>query len=462
MPDPNSTYRVKCPGCGAILKVKAKSAGKIVNCPRCERRMQIGPPPKPKAPVATYGGSPGYYGSTTPSSYAAPPHHPHSYRKSSNSNSGLAYIIVPLIVVGILGLLAIPVGIFWSLGYFHNGGGGGNQSVAQAEASTVEPAGDVPPAVVPQEPAPKEPVVAESLPSDPTNGGGVAGANTNEESKLDLPPLPTPRADSETGAKVYDLKDVTSVRSRMRMRIYVPAGEHPNGSLPCVFVAPAGTPLLHGADIGEEDNMLEIAPFVRSGMAVACYSIDGGMPENGPQPGSSRYMARLSDAFKSFVQADSGVINGKHTIDRVLHSLPEVDRTKLYTTGHSSAATLSLLLAAKDRRISKCIACAPITDLNSRFDGILEQGGMERVLVGLRGYLSSGSPSTYSAQFRCPVWIGHAKDDDNVPFSESDRFVRQLRGQGVEVTFDSPESGGHYQEMLQAAIPKAIDWLKAN
>ncbi len=58
-------------------------------------------------------------------------------------------------------------------------------------------------------------------------------------------------------------------------------------------------------------------------------------------------------------------INGQAAIDYVLSRFPLVDREKIYTWGHSSAATLALLLAAKDPRVKRCIAMAPVTSLKS-------------------------------------------------------------------------------------------------
>ncbi|EMI21396.1 hypothetical protein RMSM_01638, partial [Rhodopirellula maiorica SM1] len=55
--------------------------------------------------------------------------------------------------------------------------------------------------------------------------------------------------------------------SRMTMRVYIPAGTHTNQSLPCVLVAPAGTPLIHGVNIDPNLSYYdETLPYAEAGM----------------------------------------------------------------------------------------------------------------------------------------------------------------------------------------------------
>ncbi len=237
----------------------------------------------------------------------------------------------------------------------------------------------------------------------------------------------------------------------------MPAGNHQPGTLGCVFLAPAGTPLLHGVKIGQEDNMEEIVPYVKAGFVVSIFDLDGDMPEGlSPEQGRAYFQA-IQSAYDRFVKADAGVLNGKLAIDFVLARVPEVDPKKLYTSGHSSAATLSLLLAAKDKRISKCIAFAPITDLNSRIGDLASDPSAMAWFKNFKEYCKTGSPITYASQYRCPIFILHAMDDDNEPFVSTQRFVSKLNRQSV--TFVQERRGGHYAPMVKVGLPKAIKWL---
>ncbi len=53
--------------------------------------------------------------------------------------------------------------------------------------------------------------------------------------------------------------------------------------------------------------------------------------------------------------------------------------------------------------------------------------------------------------------MAHAKDDDNVPFAESQRFVNEHKGQGGDITFLDMPRGGHYTEMLELGMQKQLN-----
>lgn len=273
-----------------------------------------------------------------------------------------------------------------------------------------------------------------------------------------LPPLPPSSKVSGTELRVHDVRFTGPTQRTMHARIYMPKGTHAAASLGCIFTAPAGTPLLHGVDIGFEDNMEEILPYVNAGFVVTIFDMDGVMPDLLSPDMGRIYFSALKSAYDDFVKAEAGVLNGKSAIDYVLASVPEVDPKKLYSSGHSSAATLSLLLAAKDDRISKCIAFAPITDLNSRFGDMANDRTVKQYLSNLKEYSRTGSPITYASQYRCPLFILHAMDDQNEPFESTKRFVSMLSGPSV--TFVQERRGGHYDPMVKVGLPKAIDWLK--
>jgi dipeptidyl aminopeptidase/acylaminoacyl peptidase len=196
-------------------------------------------------------------------------------------------------------------------------------------------------------------------------------------------------------------------------------------------------------------------------MITISFDIDGAMPTNVSPANGAAYMRALSQAYSSFVASEAGVFNGKLAINFALARLPMADPNRLIIWGHSSAATLSLLLASKDSRISRCIAMAPITDLKPRLGDILTQEpAMGKFLPNFDTYISTGSPITHVSKLQCPVFIAHAKNDDNAPFEETKVYVEALRKAGGKVTFLELEKEGHYEPLLQAAVPKALEWLQ--
>lgn len=220
--------------------------------------------------------------------------------------------------------------------------------------------------------------------------------------------------------------------------------------LPCVVIAPAGTRLFHGIGVGEGDSP-EHLPYVRAGYAVVTYSLDGELDEQ--KLDNNRAVQRAQSAF---IAAEGGVNNGKSAITYALSRL-HVDPKRIIVAGHSSAATVALQLAAADPRVTACIAYAPCTDLEARLSEALPL--LELINPGARAFYTSRSPKNNLEKLRCPVFLFHARDDSNVPFSDSDRFVQALQRAGGKVTFATADTGDHYESMIREGIPAAQKWL---
>src|SRR5205823_3064684 len=126
--------------------------------------------------------------------------------------------------------------------------------------------------------------------------------------------------------------------------------------------------------------------------------------------------------------------------------------------GHSSAATLALLVAADDQRVKACAAFAPVTDVEARVGrpAIAQFAG---AVPGFDEFMKSSSPRSHLAELKCPVFLFHAKDDTNVPIGESARFAADLKRTNPRVTFVEVPRGGHYDSMIREGIPKAIEWF---
>jgi dienelactone hydrolase len=292
-------------------------------------------------------------------------------------------------------------------------------------------------------------------------GAPEAGFAVSKAKIPSFPELPAPRVLRPWGASVYfvDLgrepANGSGPGERMKMRVYLPRGAHADKSLGCVLVAPAGTTLLHGNDMDDDNYHAETLPYVLAGYAVVFYSLDG--PLNNRDKATDAQMAAAYDKFKA---AKAGVLNGRNALEFVLAKLSQVNPDRIYCAGHSSAATLSLLLAAHEPRIKGCIAYAPATDLEERLKPVMDDGASRRLLSGLRDFVTRSSPKTHADKLNCPVFIHHARDDGNVPFRSTESFVNRLRDSGKQVEFSISNHGGHYNSMLNPGIPRAIAWLR--
>jgi len=200
-----------------------------------------------------------------------------------------------------------------------------------------------------------------------------------------------------------------------------------------------------------EDDRREHLPYVKAGYAVVAYSLDGAFDRHSA--------ASEVRAIESFRDAHAGLDNEKTAVDYAIKNIPQIDASKLYVAGHSSAGTMALLAAEHDHRFLGCIAYAPRCDVG----GELEQDEREALssrIDDFDKFLSSCSPTTHATAITCPVFLFHSDDDETVPTSDVEGFARKLRTADSSVTYCHVNSGGHYDSMLSDGIPQAITWLQ--
>ncbi len=281
----------------------------------------------------------------------------------------------------------------------------------------------------------------------PAFGFGPAASS----SPAGMPPL-GPAMQVADGVVMHEIQ-LPSPRGSSKIRIFLPA-KQPHGKLSCVFVAPAGTPLIYGNTLGTfgEGDEKEQIPYAQAGFAVVAYSIDGDVQDTNNEN-------QIVQGMREFKAANGGTDNTKEAVDYALARIPNIDPARLYTAGHSSAGTLSFQAARTDSRIAACIAYAPATDIEARFGGKLSL--LDGAVPGFSEFLRSISPINNADKLRCPVFLFHADDDGNVPTSDNARFADALRRSNPKVTFARVPSGNHYDSMVRQGIPKAIEWLKA-
>lgn len=277
----------------------------------------------------------------------------------------------------------------------------------------------------------------------------LAGVPTTYTAPATLPPLGPAR---RLAAGIL-WHEVTLARGSMTSKLWIYLPEHPvTPTLPCVFIAPAGTHLYEGMRLSTGDQP-EHLPYVRAGFAVVAYELDGSLPAQGHR---SKDIYIAAQTFKS---ADAGVDNARTAIDYAFARIPNLDHNRIYTAGHSSAGTVSLLVAEHEPRIKACLAYAPVPDVERR----LGHRFIQAVAQGIPDYpefIARSSPINGVTQLRCPVFLFHADDDSNLPTSQVADFAAQLQKTNAHVTFSRVPTGNHYNSMIQQGIPQGIAWLQ--
>ncbi len=416
--------RIACTQCATELLVPDSVAGKAARCPGCQATVKVPlyfkakPIATPKlaptnSPSHAYVQTPAYQPTYSyPTSGAVKSKKSKSKRTSTSSGSGAGLRIL-MIAMGCIGVLLVG-GMVLAVGM---------AMVGQQTIATLSPA---------------------SIPVPQLPDLGIA----------------TPIPGTNSTFQFIQIKQGSGPGQTMQFRVYLPAAQSPVQSIPCVLLAPAGTNMLHGNPLDGDDYHDEALPYSEAGMAVVCFSLDGAMTAD-PSAGDRAYGLALSVAYRQFIAAKAGVVNGRNALEFVLAKLPQVNPKMIFTAGHSSAATVSLLMAANEERLAGAIAYAPITDLNIRLKEIASDRSVRSILPGITAYLRTGSPVTYVDRYKCPLFVFQARDDDNEPFQNTEKFVNQLNAKSAKVDFATINSGGHYDAMIHSGIPQAINWIRA-
>ena len=245
---------------------------------------------------------------------------------------------------------------------------------------------------------------------------------------------------------------LTRGEGKSKLWIYRPL-PIPKAKVPCVLIAPAGTDLAQGIALGDGDRD-EHYPYVRAGMVVVAYELDGQSARGNDSDAETIRTAR------EFMAADGGLKNAQDALDYALANVPEVDPSRIYVAGHSSAATVALHVAQNEPRVAACLAYAPATDLRSGMNaGLFRALGAE--IDGYDAFLDGYSPQPNAAKLQCPLFLFHADDDQTIPKAEVTAFADAVRATNSKLTFYEVKSGGHYDSMISQGVPQGISWLRA-
>lgn len=412
---------VNCPNCDKALRLPETALGKRVRCPGCGQPFAA---PRPKAEPEE---EPEEIEELEPVS--APKNRSRQKRdddsprrvrkkKATTPNGGMSLPI--RIAAGVLAFMFV-LGAITSLFSGRN----------------PHPTAQAPPQPPPQAtPAPNTNSAA-NLPTaiPPTTPAGV-------------PELGKSRT-LEPGVLLHEVA-ITSGGTNGQLWIYLP--EQAPAKLPCVLIAPAGSPLFLGMDLAIDDRK-EHVPYVKAGFAVVAYTISGACPN--AERASNQVVVSAAAAFKN---AGAGVSNGRYALDYALAKVPNIDTSRVYAAGHSSAGTLALLLAENEPRIQGCVAYAAVSDVVSHLAPATPT--LSRAIPGFTEFIRNSSPLTHAARLKCPLFLFHANDDTTVPVAQSVRFAAAVQGSNARVKLTRAPNGGHYESMIRQGIPQGISWLK--
>lgn len=224
-------------------------------------------------------------------------------------------------------------------------------------------------------------------------------------------------------------------------------------SSPCVIIAPAGSNLLSGRDLGGGDHP-EALPWAQAGYVVVQVALPGAMADE-----EEITNAEIKRTFAAFSAARAGLGCIEQVLAYVKQELPEVDPKRIATVGHSSAGTLALLAAESNPEIKACVAFAPCTDVAEfhRFNVIF----LDFIIPSVRTFCRDSSPINHIDRLQCPVFYFQAEDDPVTRLDRATRFVDAAKEKKKRVDFVRVKSGGHYRSMIDQGIPRAIQWLDA-
>lgn len=428
---------VQCPRCAKQYRLADQFAGKRVKCTSCQAVVVIPEPQSPEKPEEILDAVAVESEPDTREAEPQPKKKKKKKVKPSESRSRL-----PLVAIAAVALLLLAV-IGNIVKLFEKATAPGTPILAdKSRPSNLQIGAPVPSPFQPgagpsrnamDQPAP-QPGRMGSMPAPLTSGA--------------FPPLGSART-LQPGIVFHEIRLAGAEPGKLgKLWLYLPEGKHADKSLPCILIAPAGSPLVVGMDLGEDDRA-EHLPYVRAGFAVLAYELDGPLSKPG-NPTNQDFLR----ATKAFQATQGGIINARTAFDYVQARVPQVDPLRIIAAGHSSAGTVALLFAEHEPSLKACVAYAPACDITKHQAGALAR--MEALSPGLRDFAVRASPITHVDRLKSPVFLFHALDDNVVPASGSQAFAKRCPSAKLVTV----PRGGHFDSMISQGIPQAIQWLK--
>jgi dipeptidyl aminopeptidase/acylaminoacyl peptidase len=221
---------------------------------------------------------------------------------------------------------------------------------------------------------------------------------------------------------------------KLKAWLFVPRGSE-DAPTAAVLRIPAGGNLFAPAALGI-GTVPEIEPYYTAGYVTMVMSFRGTLQNGG-----------------NFNQSRSGLDDVLAALE-FLKKQPEVDPSKIFVAGHSSAASLTLRVSQVSDIPCAVAAFSPASDWTEFF-----KERLEGVSEDTRKYLEDSSPLTHAARTKCPVLLTHGTSDKIVPVSQSERMADKLKEAKKACEFIRIPGGDHYNSMLRVGIPLSLCWF---
>jgi dipeptidyl aminopeptidase/acylaminoacyl peptidase len=288
---------------------------------------------------------------------------------------------------------------------------------------------------------------------------GAAAASGCRHGAADGPPGPRAESSGVNAGTTRELANGVTVRevaldrqgTPMTVWIYRPAASA-TGRRPVILIAPAGTPLIWGMKLSDGDRA-EHLPWAEHGYMVVAYSLDGAVEDR-------EDAAAIEIGVRAFVRANTGLDNSRAALDLALASEPRADPDRVYTVGHSSAATLALRAGAELPRVRAIVAFNGVADVDAHVTPFLDPIRQMEPLAPAR--LHASSPIAHLDALRTkPVFLFHSTEDVVVPVAESEKLAEAMKPLPDQSRVLIVPTGDHYRSMLEQGLPAAMTWLDA-
>jgi dienelactone hydrolase len=235
--------------------------------------------------------------------------------------------------------------------------------------------------------------------------------------------------------------------------------------LPCLFIAPSATAPLYGQTIDEETVVYwHYINYAKAGYAVIAYDVDGYIDQIGrinettlgTQPDKI-----VINSLKAYKASDAGVLNAKLAIDYAVARLPQIDPDAMYTAGSGAGGTISLMVAATDKRIKAAIAYSPTTDVPKQYSSLVET--ISKAVPGYKDFIDRSSPHRNIEKMNKPIFIFHDDRLTTASLEDTTNFVALVKKNNplISLTHDQDKEFPNGDGMTSTSINQAIEWLNS-
>lgn len=233
--------------------------------------------------------------------------------------------------------------------------------------------------------------------------------------------------------------------------VYLPAGEHAMGSLPCVLMAASRYSVDVGAALDSLDED-EYVTYAQAGFVVVAYELDG------RNDAEMFNVAAEQKQFAAFADSCAGMVNARNAFQCMLQRFPEVNPQQIFTAGIYLSSIQALLFAEHEPRIAGVVAIAPTIDVPAHLGVLLLRSNPQ---PGFIDFATQSSPSTHVKQLKSSVFIYLEEEDEPLlpnQAKEIKAFVAALKKQGTDATLMAVKS--EFNGRVDEGIQPSIKWLK--